>query len=85
MKRPVGLLILAVLTISVPAEEKNKELTIDDIFPADRVLDVQITVDPKDWDTIRFQSRDFLEALHESRQHAPVDHPYTYVEASVIH
>ena len=40
MKRPVGLLILAVLTISVHAEEKNKELTIDDIFPADRVLDV---------------------------------------------
>ena len=25
----------------------------------------------------------FLEALHESRQYAPVDDPYTYVEASV--
>ncbi|MBC8231123.1 hypothetical protein H8E77_16345, partial [bacterium] len=35
-----------------------KELKLDDIFPTNRVLDVQITVDEKDWDTIRHQSRD---------------------------
>ena len=62
----------------------SKKLTVDDIFPTDRVLDVQITLDPKDWDTIRYQSRNFLEALQESRQYAHLDHPYTYyVEASV--
>ena len=61
----------------------SKKLTADDIFPADWVLDVQITLDPKDWDTIRYQSRNFFEALQESRQYAPLDHPYTYVEASV--
>ena len=60
-----------------------KELTLDDIFPADRVLDVQITVDPKDWDTIRYQSRNFFEALQENRKYGPTDSPYTYVEASV--
>ena len=49
------------------ADEKDKKLTADDIFPADRVLDVQITVDPKDWDTIRYQSRNFFGALQESR------------------
>ena len=59
------------------------ELTSGDIFPIDRVLDIQITVDAKDWDTIRFQSRNIFEALQERRQHAPLDHPYTYVEASV--
>ena len=80
----VALLVLAVLIVSVYAEDKkDKKLTADDIFPADRVLDVQITVDPKDWDTIRYQSRNIFEALQESRQHAPLDHPYTYVEASV--
>ena len=80
----VVLLALIVLTVSVYAEnKKDKELAVDDIFPSDRVLDVQITVDPKDWNTIRFQSRDFLEALYESRQYALPDHPYTYVEASV--
>ena len=63
----VALLVLAVLIVSVYAEDKkDKKLTADDIFPADRVLDVQITLDPKDWDTIRFQSRDFSGALNAS-------------------
>ena len=60
-----------------------KELTLDDIFPTNRVLDVQITVADKDWDTIRYQSRDFFSALHESRKVAPPEAPYTYVDASV--
>lgn len=60
-----------------------KELTLDDIFPTDRVIDVQITVSEKDWNTIRFQSRDFVSALNEKRQFGPLEHPYTYVEASV--
>jgi ankyrin repeat protein/spore coat protein CotH len=60
-----------------------KELTSDDIFPTDRVLDVQITVTDEDWDTIRYQSRDFFSALHESRKIAPPEAPYTYVDASV--
>lgn len=58
-------------------------LTLDDLFPADRVLDVQITVAENDWDTIRHQQRDFRSTLHESRREAPLDSPYTYVNASV--
>ena len=60
-----------------------KELTLDDIFPTDRVIDVQITVSQQDWDTIRYQSRDFMTALSASRQFKPMESPYTYVEASV--
>ncbi len=60
-----------------------KELTLDDVFPTDRVLDVQITVADEDWDTIRYQSRNFFSALHESRKVAPPEAPYTYVDASV--
>lgn len=60
-----------------------KELTLDDIFPTDRVLDVQITVAAEDWDTIRYQTRDFFSALHESRKISPPEAPYTYVDASV--
>lgn len=59
------------------------ELTLDDIFPTDRVIDVQITVSQRDWDTIRYQSRDFRTALGASRQFKPMESPYTYVEASV--
>ena len=59
------------------------DLTLDDIFPADRVLDIQITVAPEDWDTIRYQSRNFFSALNAKRQFAPIPGPYTYVDASV--
>ena len=60
-----------------------KEVTLDDIFPTDRVLDIQITVSEQDWNKIRHQSRNFAEALNESRQFKPIDPPYTYVEGSV--
>ncbi len=60
-----------------------KKLTLDDIFPTDRVIGVQITVSRQDWDTIRYQSRDFMTALGASRQFKPMESPYTYVEASV--
>ncbi|MCY4404573.1 MAG: ankyrin repeat domain-containing protein [Candidatus Poribacteria bacterium] len=75
---------VTILCLNVAVQSGNtKELTLDDIYPTDRVLDIQITVSEKDWNKIRFQSRNFVEALNESRQFAPIDHPYTYVEASV--
>ena len=84
MKRLVCILLLVLWIGPVYAEDgEGHPLTVDDIFPSDRVLDVQITVDPGDWDTVRFQERGFLDALHESRQYGPVDHPYTYVAAHV--
>ncbi|MDE0088844.1 MAG: CotH kinase family protein, partial [Candidatus Poribacteria bacterium] len=60
-----------------------KELTLDDIFPTDRVLDIQITVSEQDWNKIRHQTRHFAQVLNESRQFKPPEHPYTYVDASV--
>ena len=60
-----------------------EEMTLDDIFPTDRVIDVQITVSQRDWDTIRYQSRNFMTALGASRQFKPMESPYTYVEANV--
>lgn len=75
--------LATVLCFGAAAHSDAKELTLDDIFPTDRVVDVQITVSEKDWNTIRYQSRDFMTALNEKRQFGPLDHPYTYVEASV--
>jgi len=60
-----------------------KTLKLDDIFPRDRVLEVNITLADKDWDTLRYQSRNFFEALQPKRQFEEVDSPYTYVEAGV--
>ena len=80
----VALLVLAVLIVSVYAEDKkDKKLTAEDVFSTDRVLEVQITVAEKDWDTIRYQSRDFIPTLHESRKFRPIKPPYSYVDADV--
>ena len=75
--------LATILCLGIAAHSSAKELTLDDIFPTDRVIDVQITVSQRDWNTIRYQSRNFMTALNEKRQFGPIDHPYTYVEASV--
>ena len=77
------LCLTTVFCLGVAAHSDARELTLDDIFPTDRVIDVQITVSERDWDTIRYQGRDFMTALGASRQFKPMENPYTYVEASV--
>ena len=73
-----------ILCFGIAAQHTNaKELTLDDIFPTDRVIDVQITLSQQDWDTLRYQSRDIRTALGASRQFKPMESPYTYVEGSV--
>jgi ankyrin repeat protein len=57
--------------------------TLDDLFPTDRLVRVDITLDEEDWDEIRFQTRNLLEVLQPKRQFQPIDSPYTYVDASV--
>ena len=82
--RKYTLCLATILCLGFAAHNSNaKELTLDDIFPTDRVIDVQITVSERDWDTIRYQGRDFMTALGASRQFKPMERPYTYVEASV--
>jgi len=61
----------------------SKKLTQADLFPADRVLDVRIQLDPDDWDKLRHQSRNLIENLHEKRKDAPIESPFEYVQADV--
>ena len=68
---------------SLSDKSPYRELTTDDLFQTDRVLDVQITVAEEDWDKIRHQSRNFFTALQAQRKFHPIDHPYTYVTAKV--
>ncbi|MCH2381822.1 MAG: CotH kinase family protein [Pedosphaera sp.] len=60
-----------------------KELKLDDLFPKDRLLEVNITIAEQDWDKIRYQRRTRENALPPSRQFEPPPPPYSYVEASV--
>lgn len=61
----------------------SPQLTIDALFPLDRVLDVQIEVDQENWDTIRHQSRNIVKALGAKRREGHIEAPYTYVSANV--
>lgn len=80
----LGKHMIAVAMVLLPGSGlPAADLTLDAIFPADKVLDVQITVPSEDWDTIRYQSRNFFEALNAKRQFGHIPGPYTYVEASV--
>jgi len=58
-------------------------LTADQIFSINRVLDVQITVNPEDWATICSQGRDFNTISDPKRKDSPLENPFTYVEAEV--
>ncbi|MEC8652162.1 MAG: CotH kinase family protein [Planctomycetota bacterium] len=55
-----------------------------DLFAADRVLDVQITIAKRDWNRLRMQSRSFEKALSAARKQGEFDKPYTYFDADVV-
>ena len=60
--------LAALLCLGVAIQSSSaEELTLNNIFPTDRVIDVQITVSQQDWDTIRYQARNFMTALGASR------------------
>ncbi|MGK0156934.1 MAG: spore coat protein CotH [Neolewinella sp.] len=55
----------------------------DDLFPSDRVLDVQITVKKADWKTLCRQSRTLQVALGAARKRGEFDKPFSYITGDV--
>lgn len=55
-----------------------------DLFAADRVSDVRITIAKKDWTDLRMQSRSFQTALSAARKQGEFDKPFSYFEADVV-
>lgn len=55
----------------------------DPLFPQDRVMEVELTLDPADWDTLRNTSRDIFEMLKGDCLAQPFDSPYEYYPASL--
>ncbi len=76
---PVISAVFCLLSAVVNAQE----LTVDGMFPTDRVLKVEIDVDPEDWESIRYVTRDIRTELGAERQFGPVESPYEYVKADV--
>ena len=66
-----------------PSTTAGPSLTSDDLWPADRVLDIQITLPDEDWDKLRHQGRDLMAWFHASRKERSPPSPFTYVLADV--
>ena len=54
------------------------------MFAPDRVIDVRITMEKRDWNALRMQSRSFEKALSAARKQGEFDKPYTYFDADVV-
>jgi len=54
------------------------------IYDIDRLLQVEVTLDPDDWEDLRYQARDFLDMLSGDECLAePFESPFTWFPASV--
>ncbi len=53
------------------------------IFDPDRLLNVEITMAPADWDALRFEHHDLLAALGPGCQSGPTPRPYNFYSADV--
>ncbi len=64
---------------SAPGDTQEEQ---DPFFEPDRVLEVEIELDPDDWDEIRNQHRNVLEMFTGDCMSGPVESPYHYVQAA---
>jgi hypothetical protein len=55
----------------------------DVLFPSDRAIQVEITLAPEDWDTLRSQTRTIFDVLGPGCMEAPFESPFTYFPATV--
>ena len=79
-------LVLGICLLGVSALNKKTQIeqqTELNLFPTNKVLEVEITLAEDDWNTIRNQSRNLFEALEAKRKDGPVKGPYTWVTAKV--
>ena len=77
----VSALFLLTLSTLLPADLNAAETTLsaDKLFDPEHVVDVQITLAEKDWDTLRRQTRAFALSLKKT----PAESPFEYVKGDV--
>lgn len=56
---------------------------LDALYSIDRVVEVDISLAPEDWDALRYESRNLLDILSGDCRAEPFGSPYTWFEASV--
>ncbi|MFT7633862.1 MAG: spore coat protein H, partial [Mariniblastus sp.] len=78
-----GLLVSFALLLSALSSDGSQisaqTISADKLFASDRVTDIKISVKESDWDTLRSQSRSFVDSLGTE----VADSPFTYVPADL--
>ena len=64
--------------VTEPAEDPTQAL-----FPADRAIVVEVTMDPDHWDALRAQTRTIIDILGPACGEGPYESPFTYFPATV--
>lgn len=74
------LLVVLPLAGAAPAAGDDARKQLDsDIFDTSKLLDVSIQMDPKDWDALAAQRRNFIDSFSKT----PPKSPYTYFHADI--
>jgi len=86
--RPFSPLVVAGLLAAsgVSAQEPDggsRTLQYDDLFPTDRILEVEVTLDKREWRKLRAHSRSFQMALSPGRKIGKFEKPFSYFEGSI--
>lgn len=74
-------LLLIWFCVSNEQAEAAKTLSLDGLFPSDRVIEVDVRIDERDWDQLRYQTRD--RGAIWQRQFGPMESPFSYFDAQV--
>lgn len=66
----------------LPAPDAGPDLS-DELYDPGRVLEIEIDMDPADWDLLRRETRSFFDVLGSSCLTAPPESPFNWYPASV--
>lgn len=75
-----GFLVTTIFGAERAGEGSN---TTGDLFDSNRVVKIELTVAPADWDKLRRQERDIETLFSRDRLERPVESPYTWFSADV--
>jgi hypothetical protein len=86
MRHLIALIVLGSLTLasSLSGAEPVASGTAPDLFASNRVVQVEITLAPADWDKLRKQERDARAEFSKDRLERPAAKPYSWFSADVI-
>ncbi len=71
------------MDIQEPDVTEPKPDPTDAMFDPNRLLNIEVTIPPEDWNALRFQTRTFYDLFGPGCMQGPFESPFTYFKADV--